>query len=61
MNNARFFSCILNQFFKQLEIAADLQEYAIFSVCIAIFIIGFTSVCVSIIYLLRNILGVCRE
>lgn len=47
--------------FNQLEIANDLQEYAIFSVCVAVFVIGFTSVCVSIIYLLRNILGVCRE
>lgn len=47
--------------YNQLEISTDLQEYAIFATCIAIFIIGFTSVCVSIIYLLRNILGVCRE
>ena len=40
----------IESIFKQLEIAADLQEYAIFSVCIAVFVIGFTSVCVSIIY-----------
>lgn len=55
------FFMYIESIFKQLEIAADLQEYAIFSVCIAVFVIGFTSVCVSIIYLLRNILGVCRE
>lgn len=55
------FFTYIETIFNQLEIATDLQEYAIFAVCVAVFIIGFTSVCVSIIYLLRNILGVCRE
>lgn len=55
------FFTYIETIFNQLEIAADLQEYAIFAVCVTVFIIGFTSVCVSIIYLLRNILGVCRE
>lgn len=55
------FFTYIETIFNQLEIATDLQEYAIFSVCVAVFVIGFTSVCVSIIYLLRNILGVCRE
>lgn len=55
------FFTYIETIFNQLEIATDLREYAIFAVCVAVFIIGFTSVCVSIIYLLRNILGVCRE
>lgn len=55
------FFTYIETIFNQLEIAADLQEYAIFAVCVAVFVIGFTSVCVSIVYLLRNILGVCRE
>lgn len=55
------FFIYIETIFNQLEIATDLQEYAIFATSVTVFIIGFTSVCVSIIYLLRNVLGVCRE